>query len=249
MNHDIMRIFGLIGYPLSHTFSPTYFNEKFFREGIEGCNYHAFPLQNIADFENLIKNTPNLQGLNVTIPYKEAVLPLLDEISEEAREVGAVNTIRIDKDGKKTGFNTDVYGFENSLRPLLKPHHQKALILGTGGASKAIVYVLQKLGISPQLVSRNPSENQLKYDDIDEQTMNTHHLIINTTPLGMSPKIHDFPDLPYQFANEKHLFFDLVYNPEKTIFLIKGKLKGADFKNGLEMLYLQAERAWEIWNK
>lgn len=244
-----MRIFGLIGYPLSHTFSPTYFNEKFFREGIEGCNYQAFPLPNIADLEELFQNTPNLQGLNVTIPYKEAVLPFLDEISEEAKQIGAVNTIRIDKDGKKTGFNTDVYGFETSLKPFLKPHHQKALVLGTGGASKAILYVLQKLGITPQLVSRNPSENQLKYEDINEEVMNTHHLIINTTPLGMSPKIHDFPNIPYQFANKKHLFFDLVYNPEKTIFLIKGKLKGAAFKNGMEMLYLQAERSWEIWNE
>ncbi len=244
-----MRTFGLIGYPLTHTFSPSYFSEKFFREGIEDSSYHAFPLQNIEEFCDLLQNTPHLKGLNVTIPYKEAILPFLDEISEEAQAVGAVNTIHIGKDGKKKGFNTDVYGFETSLKPLLKPHHQKALVLGTGGAAKAIVYVLQKLGISSRLVSRKPSKNQLGYEDIDAATMNTHHLIVNTTPLGMAPKIHDFPEIPYQFVSEKHLFFDLIYNPEKTIFLIKGKLKGADFKNGLEMLYLQAERSWEIWNE
>ncbi len=243
-----MRTFGLIGYPLSHTFSPTYFSEKFFREGIENATYQAFPLESIQEFPHLLQNNPKLEGLNVTIPYKEAIIPFLDEISKEAEAIGAVNTIRIDKDGKKIGFNTDVYGFEVSLKPLLKAHHQKALVLGTGGAAKAILYVLQQLNIEFRLVSRNPSKNQLGYADINSEVMNTHHLIINTTPLGMSPKIHDFPDISYQFASEKHLFFDLIYNPEKTIFLIKGKLKGAAFKNGLEMLYLQAERAWEIWN-
>lgn len=244
-----MRTFGLIGYPLSHTFSPTYFNEKFFREGIENCTYHAFPLESIEELPALLQSKPHLAGLNVTIPYKETVLPFLDEISEEAEAVGAVNTIRIEENGKKTGYNTDVYGFEKSLQPLLKSHHQKALILGTGGAAKAIVYVLQKLGIDHQFVSRKPSEGQLKYEEIDEQIMNSHHLIVNTTPLGMSPNTNSFPDIPYQFASERHLFFDLIYNPDKTIFLIKGKLNGAAFKNGLEMLYLQAERAWEIWNE
>ncbi|MEZ4887492.1 MAG: shikimate dehydrogenase [Chitinophagales bacterium] len=243
-----MRTFGLIGYPLSHTFSPTYFNEKFFREEIEDASYNAYPLQNITEIKNLIHKTPYLKGLNVTIPYKEAVIPFLDEISNEAQAIGAVNTIRIDKDGKKIGFNTDAYGFETSLQPLLKPHHQKALVLGTGGASKAVTYVLKRLGITYRLVSRNPSANQLKYDEIDEEIMNTHHLIIHTTPLGMSPNINDFPDIPYQYASPKHLFFDLIYNPEKTIFLIKGKLKGAAFKNGMEMLYLQAEKSWELWN-
>ncbi|MFK7908246.1 MAG: shikimate dehydrogenase [Chitinophagales bacterium] len=243
-----MHTFGLIGYPLSHTFSPTYFSEKFYQEGIEATTYHAFPLPSIEDLPELIEKTPNLEGLNVTIPYKEAVIPFLDAISEEAEAIGAVNTIRIDKDGKKTGFNTDVYGFEMSLKPFLKSHHQKALILGTGGAAKAVSYVLQKLNIECRLVSRSPSGGQLNYKDINEEVMRTHHLLVNTTPLGMAPKIHDFPDVPYEFVNEKHLFFDLIYNPEKTVFLIKGNLKGAAFKNGLEMLYLQAERSWEIWN-
>lgn len=244
-----MRLFGLIGYPLTHSFSPTYFAEKFYKEGISHADYQAFPLEKIDDFPQLLKKHHHLQGLNVTIPYKESVLPYLQKIDAEAQEVGAVNTIKITPEGL-VGYNTDVYGFEQSLRPLLKKHHQKALILGTGGASKAVQYVLErKLAINCKLVSRNPKEGQFGYNDLDEKIIGEHTLVVNTTPLGMYPKENDFPAIPYKFVGEKHLFYDLIYNPEKTIFLIKGKLKEAAFKNGWEMLLLQAEKAWEIWNE
>lgn len=242
-------LYGLIGYPLSHTFSPTYFNEKFFREGIHNAEYRAFPLEHISDFCALLEAHPNLKGLNVTIPHKQAVMDYLDEIDEEAAAIGAVNTITISKNGKTKGYNTDIYGFEKSLQPFLKKHHKKALILGTGGAAKAVDFVLKKLKIETVWVSRTPKSGQLSYADVTEQVMSTHHLIVNTTPVGMHPDIYKFPDLPYAFVTDKHLFYDLVYNPEKTIFLIKGKREGAAFKSGLEMLYLQAERAWEIWQK
>ncbi len=236
---------GLIGYPLSHSFSKKYFAEKFEQEGIEGWHYDLFPLDNIDKLPLLLEQEPTLVGLNVTIPYKEAVIPYLDKIDESAA-FGAVNTIKIE-DGKLTGFNTDVYGFEHSLIPFLKPYHKQALILGTGGAAKAVASVLNKLNIAHQYVSRTPSNQQLSYDNLNKNIIESHLLIINTTPLGMQPNIKSFPKLAYKYITSRHVLYDLVYNPEKTIFLNQGKYYGADIKNGLEMLYLQAERAWSIW--
>lgn len=238
--------FGLIGYPLSHSFSKGYFSEKFQKENITDCNYAVFPLEKIEDFVELCNDRSNLVGLNVTIPYKEKIIPFLDELNEEANQIGAVNTIKF-VNGKKIGYNTDCYGFEMSLKPLLKPHHTSALILGNGGASKAVEYVLQKLGIQFQYVSRKKSEKAISYDDVDALIINHSTLIINSTPIGMYPNVNAAPDIPYNAITEKHLLYDLIYNPEETLFLKKGKENGAQTKNGLEMLYLQAERSWEIW--
>ena len=232
-----MRQFGLIGYPLSHSFSKGYFTEKFLKEGIDDCHYDIFPLESIEDFVDLCEQHKNLAGLNVTIPYKEKIIPFLDELNNEAAAIGAVNTIKF-INGKKIGYNSDCYGFEMSLKPLLKPYHTNALILGTGGASKAVEYVLKKLGISFQYVSRNKSANTINYDELDELIIHHSKLIINSTPLGMYPNIENSPDISYDF---------IIYNPEETQFLKEGKQRGAQTKNGLEMLYLQAEKSWEIW--
>jgi shikimate dehydrogenase len=242
-----MRQFGLIGYPLSHSFSKGYFTEKFLKEGIDDCHYDIFPLESIEDFVALCEQHKNLVGLNVTIPYKEKIIPFLDELNNEAAAIGAVNTIKF-INGKKNGYNTDCYGFEMSLKPLLKPYHTNALILGTGGASKAVEYVLKKLGISFQYVSRNKTANTINYDVLDERIIHHSKLIINSTPLGMYPNIENSPDISYDFITDKHLLYDLIYNPEETQFLKEGKQRGAQTKNGLEMLYLQAEKSWEIWN-
>lgn len=242
-----MRQFGLIGYPLSHSFSKGYFTEKFLKEGIDDCHYDIFPLESIGDFVDLCEQHKNLVGLNVTIPYKEKIIPFLDELNNEAAAIGAVNTIKF-INGKKIGYNSDCYGFEMSLKPLLKPYHTNALILGTGGASKAVEYVLKKLGISFQYVSRNKTANTINYDELDERIIHHSKLIINSTPLGMYPNIENSPDISYDFITDKHLLFDLIYNPEETQFLKEGKQRGAQTKNGLEMLYLQAEKSWEIWN-
>lgn len=240
-----VRQFGLIGYPLSHSFSPQYFANKFEKENIKNTVYHARPLENIQEVKALFLD---YAGLNVTIPYKEQVIPLLDEIEEAAKTIGAVNTIKI-QNGKTKGYNTDVYGFEESLKPFLKKHHKKALVFGTGGASKAICYVLKKLNIDFRLVSRTPSENQWAYKDINKDIANEYKLLINTTPLGMSPNYNQCVPFPYKEIGEKHLLYDLVYNPEKSLFLQKGALQEATIKNGLEMLHLQAEKSWEIWNR
>ncbi len=242
-----MRQFGLIGYPLSHSFSKGYFAEKFQKEGIADCQYDVFPLADIEDFVVFCDQHKHLAGLNVTIPYKEKIIPFLDELNDEAAAIGAVNTIKF-IEGKKIGYNTDCHGFEMSLKPLLKPHHTDALILGTGGASKAVEYVLKKLDISFQYVSRNKSANTINYDELDEHIIHHSKLIINSTPLGMYPDIENSPDIPYDFITDKHLLYDLIYNPEETQFLKKGKQHGAQTKNGLEMLYLQAEKSWKIWN-
>ncbi|MBK6276450.1 MAG: shikimate dehydrogenase [Saprospirales bacterium] len=242
-----MKQFGLIGYPLSHSFSKGYFAEKFAKENIVDCKYDVFPLEKIEDFVELCNDKKNLIGLNVTIPYKEKIIPFLDELDETAANIGAVNTIKF-SNGKEIGYNSDAYGFEMSLKPLLKQHHTKALILGTGGASKAVEYVLRKLGISFQYVSRNKNEKAISYEELNEAIIQHSKLIINTTPIGMYPNIDTAPDIPYNFITDKHLLYDLIYNPEETLFLKKGKEKGAQTKNGLEMLYLQAERSWEIWN-
>jgi len=245
-----MKTYGLIGFPLSHSFSQKYFVEKFKQEGISDCEFKNFPNKNINDFSALIKSNPTLCGLSVTIPHKQSVIKFLDEIDASAKEIGAVNCIKrwqmADGRWQMVGYNTDIFGFEQSLKPLLKSHHEGALILGTGGASKAVSYILDKSKIKFRYISR--TSKYLSYIDINERIIQENLLIINTTPLGMFPNINDCPNIPYQFITSKHLLYDLTYNPEESLFLKKGKEKGAQIKNGLEMLHLQAEKAWEIWN-
>ena len=245
-----MRTFGLIGYPLSHSFSQKYFTEKFKKENITDCEFKVFPLENIESLPTLLKENPTLCGLSVTIPHKQSVMKCLDDIDSAAQNIGAVNCIKRWKTEngkwKMKGYNTDIVGFENSLKPLLKSHHTHALILGTGGAAKAVAYILDKSKIKFRLVSRN--KNTFSYSQITEAIVHESTLIINTTPLGMFPNLDSCPDIPYQFLSSKHLLYDLTYNPEESLFLKKGKEKGAQIKNGLEMLHLQAEKAWEIWN-
>jgi shikimate dehydrogenase len=242
-----MKVYGLIGYPLSHSFSKGFFAEKFTKENIKDCIYDNFPLPTIKELTSLIKNQSELCGLNVTIPYKQAVIPYLDELSPAAAQIKAVNCIRF-IDGVKTGFNTDAIGFRRSLEPLLKSHHTNALILGTGGAAKAVQYVFEALNIPYKLVSRKASPGAVTYDQLDADVMEENTIIINTTPLGMYPNEDAAPEIPYQFLSSKHLLYDLIYNPATTSFLQQGKDKGATVKNGHEMLILQAEASWEIWN-
>ena len=244
------RLFGLIGYPLSHSFSKRYFTEKFEREGIPGCRYELFPLEHIEDLPQLLRQQTTLCGLNVTIPYKQAVLPYLHELDAGAEAIGAVNAIRI-ADGKLTGFNTDAYGFMESLQRFLNQverQPQGALVLGTGGAAKAVVWVLQQMGIPYISVSRRAEAGSILYESIEKEHLTTHPLLINTTPLGMSPHTDTCPPLPWQFLHADNLLYDLVYNPEQTLFMQKGKQAGCHTTNGLEMLYLQAEKAWSVWN-
>ena len=243
-----MRLFGLIGFPLGHSFSKKFFEDKFLKENLNDCAFELFPLENIFEIEKLFKNN-NLQGLAVTIPYKETVIPYLTNMSVAAKEIGAVNCIKSNIEGT-IGYNTDVIGFEKSLLPLLKPHHLKALVLGTGGASKAVQFVLKKLQIDFLLVSRhsNAEKNIFSYHEIDQAMMNDYSIIINCTPLGMSPNEHELPNLPYQYITSNHLLYDLIYKPEKTMFLKEGEQRGAFIKNGFEMLVLQAEENWKIWN-
>lgn len=247
-----MKIFGLIGYPLGHSFSKGYFAEKFKNEHINDCVYNNYPIDSIEKIRQVIDDNPGFAGLNVTIPYKEQVIPFLNTIDPEAKEIGAVNTIKIQHtpSGKiLSGFNTDVYGFETSLKPLLGNQHKKALILGTGGASKAIKYILNKFGVSYISASiEELKENEIRYSDISKEMISERLLIINATPLGTYPKVDTCPDIPYEYITPHHVLFDLVYNPEETLFLKKGKERGARGKNGLEMLHLQAEKAWNIWN-
>jgi len=243
-----MRKFGLIGFPLSHSFSKKYFTKKFQNEDILDCEYELYPLETIEQLTQLLKMHPELKGLNVTIPYKQAVFPFLNEIEESAAAVGAVNVIKIEN-GKLKGYNSDVYGFEQSLRHFLKKQLIKnALILGTGGAAKAIAYVLKKLAIDFKKISRSPEKGDLIYSELNKTVVEQHPLIINTTPLGTYPNTEIYPNLPYNNLTPNHFLFDLVYNPEKTLFLSKGEQKGAHICNGLAMLHLQAEKAWEIWN-
>ncbi|SHM06869.1 shikimate dehydrogenase [Chitinophaga jiangningensis] len=243
-----MKTYGLIGYPLSHSFSKGYFAEKFKKEAIADCEYENFPIADIATFPTLFHQQANLQGLNVTIPYKEVVIPFLDDLSDAARAIGAVNCIRLEE-GRKIGYNTDVIGFTNSLKPLLKPHHTRALVLGTGGAAKAVMYALQQLQLPYTVVSRTASAAAVAYTSLDKKIIEQNTLIINTTPLGMYPNVDAQPPIPYEFIGPQHLLYDLVYNPPVTRFLQLGEEKGAAIKNGHEMLILQAEAAWEIWNK
>jgi shikimate dehydrogenase len=243
-----MRRFGLIGYPLSHSFSQKFFTEKFQREHITGCVYENFPIADISELPGILQQYPDLEGLNVTIPYKERVIPFLHHQDEVVQAIGACNCIRI-KEGKLFGFNTDVAGFEVSLDKLLQPYHKKALVLGTGGAAKAVHYVLKKRGIEFIEVSRNPQgRNQISYADVDA-VMHDHLLIVNTTPLGMYPNVEEFPPIAYDMLTPRHYLFDLIYNPPATAFLKKGEEKGALVKNGGEMLVIQAEESWKIWNR
>lgn len=246
-----MKKYGLIGFPLTHSFSKRFFTEKFEKENVD-ASYENFEIEEISWFPEVVRNNPELIGLNVTIPHKQGVIPFLDELDEAAEKVGAVNTVKISRQGEHIhlkGFNTDTWGFETTLKPLLKSHHTKALILGTGGASKAIKYVLNKLGIGFISASiEELQENEIRYEDIDEKMLAERLLIINATPLGTYPKVETFPPIPYEFLTEKHLLFDLVYNPETTQFMEKGKNKGAVVKNGYEMLVQQALKSYEIWN-
>ena len=242
-----MKVYGLIGYPLSHSFSKGFFAEKFAREGIRNCMYESFPIPEISELPALLAQYPDLQGLNVTIPYKQAVMSYLDELSPAAAQIGAVNCIHF-KEGRKIGYNTDAIGFRRSLEPLLQPHHNKALVLGTGGAAKAVQYVLEGLNIPYKLVSRQASADAISYEQLDAATMTSHTLIVNTTPLGMYPNVSAAPALPYEQLTDKHLLYDLIYNPAVTAFLQQGADRGATIKNGHEMLILQAEASWEIWN-
>lgn len=241
--------YGLVGSDISYSFSPAYFKEKFEKEGLKNYRYNLYDISDINQLPDIIAETKRLRGLNVTIPYKEAIIPLLDSTSKTAKKIGAVNTVTVSKKGKLKGFNTDHYGFRKSLKPLLKEHHEKALILGTGGASKAVAYALRKLGIEYDFVSRNGDEVIFSYTDLDKEIFDEYHIIINTTPLGTYPNIEECPPLDFSLFTDKHIAFDLVYNPEVSTFLKKAGEQGAVTKNGYEMLVYQAEKAWEIWNK
>ena len=242
------RLFGLIGYPLSHSFSRKYFTAKFDREGLTGCRYELFPIEDIGQFPELLTQYPELEGINVTIPYKQQVIRYLDMLSPEAAAVGAVNVIRR-TEGQLVGYNSDVYGFRESLLAHLRPSHRQALVLGTGGASRAVTYVLRQLNIGYQLVSRKRRADALAYADVNVELMQQATLLINTTPVGMTPHTDACPPIPYDALGRGHLLVDLIYNPEKTLFLQLGEAQGAVGVNGLEMLHLQAEKAWEIWNE
>ncbi|TAJ08063.1 shikimate dehydrogenase [Marinilabiliaceae bacterium JC017] len=247
-----MKTFGLIGYPLTQSFSQKYFSEKFQKEEID-ARYLNFPIPSIKEFQELLKHHAYICGLNVTIPYKEQVIPYLNSLDETAAKIGAVNVIKVNWVNKKPilkGYNSDIIGFKKSLEPLLKTQHQKALILGTGGASKAVAFALSQLGITYRYVSRTPDKSAVVgYNQITEEILSEYKLIINSTPLGMFPKTDVCPAIPYQAATPEHLFYDLIYNPEETLFMTKAKENGAVIKNGLEMLHGQAEEAWRIWNK
>lgn len=245
-----MKQFGLIGFPLGHSFSKIFFTEKFEKEGIDAV-YDLYPLEEISQFESLIQQQ-ELTGLNVTIPYKQQVMRYLTELDETAAEIGAVNVIKfIRNDGKLTlkGYNSDAVGFEQSLMPFLKPHHRQALVLGTGGASRAIFYVLKKLGIQAVYVSRTAGEGILTYQELNENILKENTVIVNCTPAGMFPNVDACPDIPYEFLTGDHLLYDVIYKPDETLFMKKGKMMGATTVNGLEMLYGQARAAWEIWNQ
>ena len=278
-----MTSYGLIGYPLGHSFSRKFFTEKFEKEGID-AQYLNFEIPSIEEFPEIIKNNPELRGLNVTIPYKQQVMQYLDDISEEAKAIGAVNVVRIERPspqpspimGRETmrnagnkpdglpikgdmseglrgsliGYNSDVIGFVESIRPLLKPHHKKALILGTGGASKAIRYGLEKkLGMKTLFVSRSAREGMITYEEVTAEVLKEYEVIVNCSPVGMYPHVDECPALPYEAMNENNLLYDLVYNPLETLFMKKGAEQGATVKNGLEMLHLQAIASWKFWEK
>ena len=242
-----MRQFGLIGFPLSHSFSKGYFANHFLTEKILDAHYENFPIESIDAFTSLWENNPSLLGLNVTIPYKKLVIPFLQHASSVVQSIQACNCIKL-HEGALYGYNTDVIGFEKSLLPYLQPHHQKALIFGTGGAAAAVEWVLKKLGIEYQLVSRTATEGAITYVSLSQEVIATHTLLIHTSPVGTFPNVDEAPDLPYEAITSKHHLYDLVYNPAVTKFLEKGAAQGATTQNGLEMLHLQADASWEIWN-
>jgi shikimate dehydrogenase len=246
-----MKKYGLIGYPLGHSFSKVFFNQKFTSEGID-AEYVNFEIENVNDLKYVLRENPSLCGLNVTLPHKMNVIPLLDSITDNARNIGAVNVIKFKRGmfGKLhlEGHNSDILGFIKSIEPLLNETHRKALILGTGGASKAIYHGLKQLGIDSVFVSRTQAEFCITYDEITQNTMENYTVIVNTTPVGMYPKSDICPNIPYRYITPGHILYDLLYNPDETLFMKKGKDRGAVVKNGLEMLLLQAFASWEIWN-
>lgn len=244
------QLYGLLGRNISYSFSREYFTRKFEQLGLTEHQYVNFDIAEISELPHILKREKeSLRGFNVTIPYKQDVFTYLDDVAPDAQKIGAVNVVKVFADGHLEGYNTDVIGFENSLKPLLKLHHKKALILGTGGAAKAVAFVLGKLQIGYLFVSRNAgSSNSIRYDQLDEKILEEYTIIINTTPLGTFPETEKYPAIPYEFIHSGHLLYDLIYNPAETTFLKKGKEQGAVVKNGLEMLELQAEAAWEIWN-
>ena len=245
-----MKKYGLIGYPLGHSFSMGYFNEKFKNEAINAV-YENFEIPDIQDITTVIGSNPDLAGFNVTIPYKEKVMDYLDYIAPEAAEIGAVNVVKVTHNGERAvlkGFNSDVVGFVNSIKPLLRPLHKKALVLGSGGASKAVEYGLRKLGLETIKVSRTEKDNTITYGQVTPELLSEYKVIVNCTPCGMAPHFDECPNLPYDSIDDSFLLYDLIYNPEETLFLRKGKEKDATVKNGLEMLLLQAEEGWNIWN-
>lgn len=246
-----MDKYGLIGYPLGHSFSKTYWDEKFQSEGTN-ATYTNFEIQSITELREVLATNPELRGLNVTIPYKQQVLPFLNDISPEAQAIGAVNVIKVSHQGTKTilkGFNSDVVGFTESIRSMLDSNHKKALILGTGGSSKAVKYGLEQLGLQTKYVSRTPREGQFTYDDITPEIVREYTVIVNCTPLGMYPNVSQCPPLPYEALDGRNLLYDLIYNPDETTFLANGKQHGAVTKNGLEMLLLQAFASWDMWHE
>ncbi|MFK8274188.1 shikimate dehydrogenase family protein [Capnocytophaga cynodegmi] len=242
------RLFALVGKNISYSFSKAYFTEKFEKEHISDAEYVNFDLNSVDELPQKLQENPNIRGMNVTIPYKKEIIPMLAKLDPVAEEIGAVNTIKVTQKGL-IGYNTDYFGFSESLKPFLKEHHTKALILGTGGASNAVAYALKMLGISFRFVSRTPKMGQFSYSDLSSQIVNKYKIIINCTPLGTFPNVEDFPPIPYQFLTSEHLLYDLIYNPERTTFLQKGEKKKAIIINGWKMLELQAEKAWEIWNE
>ena len=247
-NQQKISQFGLIGKNISYSFSQKYFTNKFKEEKIKNSTYHNFDIKSIDEISDILKKNPSLKGLNVTIPYKEVIINKIDKLNNKAFEIGAINTIKITKKGKLIGYNTDEYGFRKSLKPHLKKHHKKALILGTGGASKAIAFTLKKLDIEYNYVSRKKTHD-FNYKNLTSKIIEEHQIIINCTPLGTFPNIEERPEIPYEAINSNHLLYDLIYNPSETSFLKKGKTKGATIINGESMLELQAEKSWRIWNK
>ena len=241
---------GLIGFPLGHSFSKNYYLKKFEKESITNVDYDLYSFENIEDFYSLYQHDTAFKGFNVTIPHKQNVMQYLDNLSEEAQQIKAVNCITIKRENDKTtltGYNTDAYGFQKSLEPLLKLHHQKALILGNGGAAKAVMYALKKLDIEYKIVSRNESSGDYTYEQLTKEIIDQYKIIINCSPIGTFPNVDQCPNIPYSYISKEHLLYDLIYNPEETLFLKKGKENGATTKNGYEMLVLQAEKNWEIW--
>ena len=241
------KIYGLIGKNINYSFSKNYFTNKFIKLKSKNCSYTNFDLLNIAEFENIILKN-NLNGLNVTIPYKEKIIPYLDSLDLEAKLIGAVNTIKIDSNKKLKGYNTDYIGFLNSIKIHLTKKHKKAIILGSGGASKAIIHALKKLEITSITVSRNNLKGNLTYNDLDREVFNSCQIIINCSPIGTYPKVNECPNIPYQYIDSRHICYDLIYNPKETQFLKKSRLNNAFVINGMKMLKLQAEESWKIWN-